>query len=93
MEQPIRYWTPVIAPSGLTIYTGDLFPPWKGNACSSAACARQMLVRLELDGENGHGAKSACCDNLNERIRDVRTGPDGALYLLTDNSPRDAFCG
>jgi aldose sugar dehydrogenase len=84
MEQPIRQWTPVIAPSGLTIYTGDLFPQWKGNAFIGGL-RPAILVRLELDGEKVT-REERMLRQLNERIRDVRTGPDGALYLLTDNT-------
>jgi glucose/arabinose dehydrogenase len=84
MEQPIRQWTPVIAPSGFTIYTGDLFPQWKGNAFIGGL-RTQNLVRLELDGETVT-REERMLRQLNERIRDVRTGPDGALWLLTDNA-------
>jgi glucose/arabinose dehydrogenase len=84
MEQPIRQWTPVIAPSGFAIYTGDLFPQWKGNAFIGGL-RTQTLVRLELDGEKVT-REERMLRQLNERIRDVRTGPDGALYLLTDNT-------
>jgi glucose/arabinose dehydrogenase len=84
MEQPIRQWTPVIAPSGFTIYTGDLFPQWKGNAFIGGL-RTQMLVRLELNGEKVT-REERMLRQLNERIRDVRTGPDGALWLVTDDS-------
>ncbi len=84
MEQPIRQWTPVIAPSGFTIYTGDLFPRWKGNAFIGGL-RTSNLVRLELDGEKVTKEERLLGD-LRERIRDVRTGPDGALWLATDNS-------
>lgn len=84
MEQPIRQWTPVIAPSGFTIYTGDLFPQWKGNAFIGGL-RTQVLVRLELDGEKVT-REERMMRQLSERIRDVRTGPDGALWLLTDNA-------
>lgn len=84
MEQPIRQWTPVIAPSGFTIYTGDLFPQWKGNAFIGGLRS-SILVRLELDGEKVT-KEERLLGELRERIRDVRTGPDGALYLVTDNS-------
>jgi glucose/arabinose dehydrogenase len=84
MEQPIRQWTPIIAPSGFTIYNGDLFPQWKGNAFIGGL-RTQMLVRLELDGEKVT-REERMLRQLNERIRDVRTGPDGALWLVTDNS-------
>lgn len=84
MEQPIRQWTPVIAPSGFTIYTGNLFPQWKGNAFIGGL-RTQVVVRLELDGEKVTH-EERMLRQLNERIRDVRTGPDGALWLLTDNA-------
>src|ERR1700752_998689 len=82
MEQPIKYWVPSIAPSGMTFYTGDLFPAWKGSLFVGAL-AGQMLVRLGLDG--GTVTKEErLLTNLGERIRDVRQGPDGAIWLLTD---------
>jgi glucose/arabinose dehydrogenase len=84
MEQPIRQWTPVIAPSGMAFYTGDLFPAWKGNLFIGGL-ATQILVRLELDGEKVV-REERILRELGERIRDVRQGPDGALYLATDNS-------
>jgi glucose/arabinose dehydrogenase len=84
MEQPIRQWTPVIAPSGFAIYQGDLFPQWKGNAFIGGLVTR-TLVRLELDGEKVT-KEERLLGALNERIRDVRVGPDGAIWLLTDNS-------
>ncbi len=83
MEQPIKYWVPSIAPSGMAFYNGDLFPKWKGSLFSGALAAR-MLVRLSLDGDKVTG-EERLLQNLNERIRDVRQGPDGALWLLTDN--------
>ena len=84
MEQPIKHWTPSIAPSGMAFYTGDLFPGWKGNLLVGAL-KDQMLVRLSLDGEKVIG-EERLLQNLRERIRDVRMGPDGAIYLATDNS-------
>ncbi|AMN40134.1 PQQ-dependent sugar dehydrogenase [Rhodoplanes sp. Z2-YC6860] len=83
MEQPIKYWVPSIAPSGMAFYTGDLFPSWKGSLFVGAL-AGQMLVRLTLDGEKVTG-EERLLQGLRERIRDVRMGPDGALYLVTDN--------
>ena len=85
MEQPIYYWDPSIAPSGMAFYTGSLFPEWKGNLFVGALRA-QALHRLVLDGERVVGEEELLSD-LGERIRDVRSGPDGALWLLTD-SPR-----
>ncbi|MGH6771084.1 MAG: PQQ-dependent sugar dehydrogenase [Xanthobacteraceae bacterium] len=85
MEQPIKYWVPSIAPSGMAFYTGKLFPAWRGNLFVGALAAG-LLVRLEVSGEKV-GREERVLQNLRERIRDVRQGPDGALYLLTDNSP------
>jgi len=83
MEQPIKYWVPSIAPSGMAFYGGDLFPKWKGNLFVGALKA-QLLVRLELDGEKVTREERLLQD-LRERIRDVRQGPDGAVWLLTDS--------
>jgi glucose/arabinose dehydrogenase len=83
MEQPIKYWVPSIAPSGMAFYTADLFPAWKGNLFVGAL-AGQLLVRLELDGETV-GKEERLLTNLRERIRDVRQGPDGAIWLLADS--------
>ena len=82
MEQPVYYWDPVIAPSGMTFYTGDLFPAWKGSLFVGSL-RQKHLVRLELQGDKVVGEERLISDE-NERIRDVRQGPDGALYLLTD---------
>jgi glucose/arabinose dehydrogenase len=84
MEQPIKYWVPSIAPSGMAFYDGALFPAWKGNLFVGALAGR-MLVRLSLDGDKVTGEERLLGD-LRERIRDVRAGPDGALYLVTDNN-------
>jgi len=84
MEQPLYYWDPVIAPSGMTFYTGDLFPAWKGSLFIGGL-GSTCLVRLTLDGEKIVGEERLLTD-LDERIRNVRQGPDGALYLLTDNA-------
>jgi glucose/arabinose dehydrogenase len=92
MDQPVVHWTPSIAPSGLTIYSGDRFPAWRGNAFLGAL-AGLHLRRLEL--QNGHVTHQEALVPLArspqlplarspERIRDVRQGPDGLLYLLTD---------
>jgi glucose/arabinose dehydrogenase len=84
MEQPIKVWVPSIAPSGMAFYTGELFPAWKGSLLVGAL-AGQMLVRLSLNGETVTG-EERLLQGLRERIRDVRVGPDGAVYLVTDNS-------
>jgi aldose sugar dehydrogenase len=84
MEQPLKYWVPSIAPSGMTFYSGDLFASWRGSLFLGAL-AGQMLVRLELDGEKVVN-EERLLQQLRERIRDVREGPDGALWLATDSS-------
>jgi glucose/arabinose dehydrogenase len=81
MEQPLYYWFPDIAPSGLMFYTGDRFPEWKGNLFVGAL-RNHALIRLVLDGERVVGEEQLLADR-NQRIRDVRQGPDGAIYLLT----------
>jgi len=82
MEQPIKYWVPSIAPSGMAFYTAERFPAWKGSLFVGAL-AGQMLVRLELDGEKVT-KEERLLERFGERIRDVRQGQDGALWLLTD---------
>jgi glucose/arabinose dehydrogenase len=82
MEQPIYYWDPVIGPSGMVFYSGSLFPAWKGNLFVGGH-ATTDLVRLELNGEKIVAEERLLTDRK-ERIRDVRQGPEGALYLLTD---------
>jgi glucose/arabinose dehydrogenase len=84
LEQPIYYWDPSIAPSGMAFYTGDLIPEWKGNLFVGAL-AGSHLARLVLDGDEVV-AEERLLTNLGERIRDVRQGPDGAIYVATDNS-------
>jgi glucose/arabinose dehydrogenase len=81
VEQPIYFWVPSIAPSGMMFYTGDMFPEWKGNLFVGAL-AGQQLVRLVLNGERIAAEEKLLLD-LKQRIRDVRQGPDGAVYLLT----------
>ena len=84
MEQPLYYWVPSIAPSGMAFYDGERFPRWKGNLFVGALRDR-MLVRLQLDGEKVV-KEERLRQNAIGRIRDVRAGPDGYLYLLTDDS-------
>jgi glucose/arabinose dehydrogenase len=80
MEQPLYYWDPVIAPSGMEFYTGQLFPAWRGDVFIGGLRS-QGLVRLALDGNRVVGEERI---PLGARIRDVKQGPDGALYALTD---------
>ena len=82
LAQPIHQWTPSIAPSGLTVYDGDRFPAWRGNLFVGALSFR-LLARLVLDGERVVH-EERLLENRYGRIRDVRTGPDGLIYLLTD---------
>jgi glucose/arabinose dehydrogenase len=83
MEQPVYYWDPVIAPSGMAFYTGDAFPDWKSSILVGSL-QPGLLVRLVLDG--GRVAREErYLPGGRERIRDVRQGPDGLLYLLTDS--------
>ncbi|OFZ98079.1 MAG: glucose dehydrogenase [Betaproteobacteria bacterium RIFCSPLOWO2_02_67_12] len=84
MAQPIHIWVPSIAPSGMAFYTGDRFPKWRGDLFVGAL-KDQMLVRLKLDGEKVVREERLLQGALG-RIRDVRAGPDGFLYLLTDES-------
>jgi len=82
MEQPIYYWDPSIAPSGMAFYNGDKYPGWRGNLFVGAL-KFQLLARLELDGDKVVKEEPLLQGELG-RIRDVRVGPDSYLYLLTD---------
>jgi glucose/arabinose dehydrogenase len=84
LEQPVFYWDPSIAPSGMAFYTGDKFPEWRGNVLIGALAGRHV-ARLETSG-NKITHQEQILQGLRERIRDVRQGPDGFLYLLTDSS-------
>jgi aldose sugar dehydrogenase len=84
VEDPLWHWTPSIAPSGMAFYTGDLYPGWKGSLFNGAL-KFELLSRLELKGDKAV-KEERMLQGLHERIRDVRQGPDGALYLLTDNA-------
>jgi glucose/arabinose dehydrogenase len=82
MEQPLYYWVPSIAPSGMAFYTGGRIPGWQGDLFVGSL-KFQLLVRLELDGDLVLKEHRLLKKKLG-RIRDIRTGPDGYLYLLTD---------
>jgi glucose/arabinose dehydrogenase len=82
MEQPVYYWDPVIAPSGLQFYSGDAFPEWRGNLFVGSM-KDMLLVRLVLENDRVAGEEHLLADR-GQRVRDVRQGPDGALYLVTD---------
>ena len=81
-EQPAYYWDPVIAPSGAQFYAGDAFPAWRGNLFIGSL-KDQMLVRLVLENDRVVAEEHLLADR-GQRIRDVRQGPDGALYIVTD---------
>lgn len=84
MENPVIQWTPSIAPSGLTFYTGDAFPLWKGSLFSGNLVG-QRLVRLTIENRRITGLEVLLQGTVG-RIRDVREGPDGFLYLITDSA-------
>jgi aldose sugar dehydrogenase len=81
-EQPVYYWDPVIAPSGAQFYDGDAFPAWRGSLFVGAL-REKRLVRLQMEGDRVAGEEHLLADR-GERVRDVRQGPDGALYVVTD---------
>jgi glucose/arabinose dehydrogenase len=83
-EQPVYYWDPVIAPSGAQFYTGDKFPAWKGSLFVGGL-RDHKLVRLTLDNDRVTGEEHLLEDR-GQRVRDVRQGPDGALYVVTDEN-------
>jgi aldose sugar dehydrogenase len=80
MEQPVYYWDPVIAPSGMLFYSGDLFPAWR-DSLFIGGLSSQAVVRLVLDGERVVAEERL---PMGARVRDVKQGPDGALYVLTE---------
>ena len=84
LEQPVYFWDPVISPSSLMFYSGDMFPQWKGNAFVTSL-SQAHLVRLVLDGDKVIGEERLLADRK-ERLRLVRQAPDGALYILTDGA-------
>jgi glucose/arabinose dehydrogenase len=79
-EAPKVFWNPSISPAGLIIYSGDLFPEWRGDAFLGALSG-QALIRVDLDGDN---ARKADQWDMGARIREVEQGPDGSIYLLED---------
>lgn len=82
LEQPVYYWDPVIAPGGMTFYDGAMFPQWRGNALI-AALAGKHLVRLVIEDGRVVGEERLLTD-LGQRVRDVAVGPDGAVWVITD---------
>ena len=82
MADPVIHWTPSIAPSGMAFYDGDKFPQWRGDAFAGALAERHLRY-MDVDGEDIIAQYELLTD-MNARIRDVRSGPDGYLYVLTD---------
>jgi glucose/arabinose dehydrogenase len=89
MEQPLHVWSPSVAPSGMAFVGGDKFPNWRGNLLVGALRG-QMLLRLELSEERVIREERLLQGQIG-RIRDVRTGPDGLIYLLTDDAAGALF--
>ncbi|WP_354060397.1 PQQ-dependent sugar dehydrogenase [Devosia sp. 2618] len=83
MEQPLFYWDPSISPSGLAFYDADLIPEWKGDLLTGGLSG-QVLVHLDMDGDTVVTEERLFQGELG-RVRDVRVGPDGAVYVLTDD--------
>jgi len=83
MEQPVYYWDPVIAPSGMTLYRGTMFPEWQGSIFVGGLVGMK-LVRLQMDGDRVK-AEEWFLQDLHARIRDVQQGVDGAIYVLTES--------
>jgi glucose/arabinose dehydrogenase len=91
LEPPFMYWVPSIAISGLSFYTGDRFPDWKGDAFVGSLFAGRTrgtghIERITFN-EGRPIQREAILTDLHQRIRDVRPGPDGLLYVLTDENP------
>ena len=84
MEQPVYYWDPVISPSSVMFYSGEMFPEWKDNAFVTSL-SQSHLVRLVMEGDKVIGEERLLADRR-ERLRQVQQAPDGALYVLTDGS-------
>ena len=92
MEAPLVYWMPSIAASGLLVYTGDKFPSWKGNAFVGAMRVGEIpntghMQRIVFNDKGEEIRRESLLTELRQRIRDVRQGPDGLIYLLTEENP------
>ena len=84
VEPPLHYWDPSIAPSGAVFYDGDLFPAWKGDLFVGAL-RYQLISRLDVEGNRVSEAERLFRAEFG-RIRDIRVGPEGALWFATDDS-------
>ena len=83
MEPPVLFWSPTVAPGGMTFYSGDRFPKWRGSLFV-AIMKGQRVERIGLNEKGWVGRREWLLDDLKQRIRDVRQGPDGLVYVLTD---------
>ncbi len=83
MEQPFTYYKPSIAIAGMTFYTGDQFPQWKGDLFAGGLAGMQ-LSRVMFNAQGLERGRQTLLPELRQRIRDVKQGPDGFLYLTTD---------
>jgi aldose sugar dehydrogenase len=90
MEQPIYKWVPSIATAGFIFYTGDKFPGWKNNILLTSL-KDQTLVRLVVDGEKIISEERMLTKELGQRLRHVIEGPDGLIYLVTDESKSNIY--
>jgi glucose/arabinose dehydrogenase len=90
LEEPVVQWTPSIAPSGTTVYRGDKFPAWNGDVFVGAL-AKKHVRRVDLDANGRVVGESQLLTELGLRIRDVRTSPDGFLYVTTDEDSGKVF--
>lgn len=86
MEQPFIFWTPTVSPAGMTFYTGDKFPNWKGSLLVGELKGSRV-ERFVFNDKGGVTRREALFADLKQRIRDVRQGPDGYVYLITDGKP------
>jgi glucose/arabinose dehydrogenase len=84
MEPPILFWSPVIAPGGMILYTGDKFPAWKGDLLIGGMASTQ-LHRVDLNQKGLPVRREALMLELKQRIRDVKQAPDGLIYVTTDH--------
>lgn len=84
-EQPLLYWTPSIGPSGMMLYTGEQFPEWKGDIFLTSLIF-ENVVRIKMDGTRPTNKQETLFDEINARLRDIRMAPDGAIYILAEES-------
>jgi glucose/arabinose dehydrogenase len=85
IEPPVHHWVPSIATSGLLFYTAERFPKWRGSAFVGGLASKQV-ARLEMDGDRVVSEERLLEGVVNQRVRDVEQGPDGFIYLLTDEA-------